>query len=426
MTQRQVESLDRIDKILLGITKEFAVMQKDLLSAVTGENPRQAFPAAVGAAITRTIEKTAKGFADQARWGYESAVDAIMEAVPAPLLVSQVPAESRIAFEQIHHPRTIRNLNLNVNQIWVTTEDFDPAATASGPIDPTGELKLTDEEYENMVRRIVFPSPSPADIVAALRTSNWRDRLESLSQRISDKQIAFDQIVQGYSEGEGITQIRRRLEPLVGGIRSSAQRIARTEGMRIAENTQRKAWEGLGDMMVGAQVLAVLDARTRPEHSTRNGQIYYKAPKAGQKSMAELPDLPDAPNCRCMSTPVLAPPKELESDPAVREAFKSAKGSGKIDPETYNQWFTKSSPASRKRVVGVQRYREVEKMLGGQRQPEWSDFIDEDGGLLSLIELLGETVVERVTRKQKIQEQMAKRAKAIKELRTRGFEWPNG
>ncbi len=122
----------------------------------------------------------------------------------------------------------------------------------------------------------------------------WEQRFDGLSRLITDKKLAFEEIVRGYSEGEGIAKIRKRLEPVVGGIKASAQRIARTEGMRVAEAMQRSTWSNLGDMMVGAQVIAVLDERTRPEHATRNGRIYYRQPAIGQRSMAELPDLPDA------------------------------------------------------------------------------------------------------------------------------------
>ena len=428
LSQRQVDSLSRIDRILGSIAKEFAEAQRDLLSAITGDYSadakRQALPAVIRSTTGRVKQLLASRFRDHATWGHRSAVDSMMQAIPLPYLLAQIPDETRAAFESIHWPRLTPNLNFEAGMLTVSTEDIDPGPfNATLPINPLGALKLTDEQVAELIEKIVFPPPSESDITAALRTPDWEARLDSLSSRISDKQIAFDQLVQGYSEGENITQIRRRLDPLVGGLRSSAQRIARTEGMRVAETMQRQAWAGLGDMMVGVQIIAVLDERTRPEHATRNGTIYYNSPRGKQKSIAELPDLPDAPNCRCMSSPVLAPPAELEDDPSVREAFKQVKGSGRVDPETYNKWFKTADQTKRKQVVGVRRYREVEQLVG-DREPEWSDFIDEDGNLLTIAEILAETMVDRTARKQEIERQMARRGQAIRELSRRGFEWP--
>ena len=429
MTARQVESLSRIDRILNDITKTFVLAQRDLLRAITGDYSEQAkhaaFPAIVRAAVDKTKQLMSERFAEEAKWAHDSAARAMMAAIPKPYLLSRIPEETRAAFEQIHYPRLTPNLNFETGTLSVSTEEVDAAAfNASIPISPLGKLDLSDEETEELIKKLVFPPPSEADVAAALNTPGWESRLESLSHRISDKQIAFDELVQGYAEGENITQIRKRIDPLVGGLRSSAQRIARTEGMRVAETMQRQAWDALGDMMVGVQIIAVLDANTRPEHATRNGTIYYTNPRGGQKSISELPDLPDAPNCRCMSTPVLKPPDELDDDPAIREAFKATKGAGTGDPETHTKWFKAATVSDRKKVVGVRRYNQVSEMIGKERQPDWSDFIDVDGVLLSVAQLLAESVIARMARKREIEKQIAKRGKAIREISDRGFEWP--
>lgn len=428
MTQRQSDSLDRIDGLLRKIANAFVQAQRDLLSAITGELPegtrQQAFPAIIETAIGRARRIMTNGFAEHARWGYESAVNAMLSAIPKAYLLSRIPEETKAAFEAIHHPRFEPNLNFDAGMLSVSTEDVEPGPfSTSIPIRPLGKLELTDEEVEELIRKIVFPPPSAEDVTAALRTSDWEDRLESLSRRISDKQIAFGEIVRGYSEGEGVSAIKKRLEPLVGGIKASAQRIARTEGMRVAETMQRRAWEPISDMMTGVQIIAVLDANTRPEHATRNGEIYYNAPRGNQKSIAELPDLPDAPNCRCMTTPVLKPPAELESDPAIREAFRATKGSGRLDAETHDKWFASATEKQRKQVVGVRRYAEVQSLVG-DRQPEWSDFVDEDGQLLTRTQLRDESVTDRQARKEAIKRMMERRGRAIRELSRRGFEWP--
>lgn len=430
MAARQVESLDRIDRILRTIAGTMTDSRRELVAAVTGDispaTKRAAFPAIIETGVARVRRMLADQFRRHAAWAHDSATDAMMDAIPLPFLLSRVPPDTRAAFEAIHHPRSGHVLNFDAGTLWASLEsevdELDPFADAI-PIEPLGELKLTDDEVKELIRKIVFPPPSADDVTAALRTSDWEDRLESLSKRISDKQIAFNEIVTGYSEGEGIRSIRKRLEPLVDGIQSSAQRIARTEGMRVAETMQRRSWGALGDMMTGVQIIAVLDERTRTRHATRNGTIYYKSPRGNQKSMAELPDLPDEPNCRCMTSPVLEPPEEIKNDPAIREAFRQTTGAGRVDPETQTKWFRSADPDKRKQVVGAKRYREVQKLIG-DREPEWSDFIDEEGRLLSIGQLQNETVAERLARKELIDRQIERRGRAIRELSRRGFEWP--
>ncbi len=123
--------------------------------------------------------------------------------------------------------------------------------------------ELTDEEKEEIQRDVIFPPPSQVEVARIINNGshfqrpgsvefdNWEKRFDRLSKQISDKRIAFNEIVQGFSNGENINDLQKRLEPLVGGIKASARRIARTEGSRIAEQIQRRTWDGLGDMMVG-------------------------------------------------------------------------------------------------------------------------------------------------------------------------------
>ena len=428
LSHRQVETLDRIDKIQRSINRVFADLQTKLLGVITGEYSDRARQFAFGELIKLAIKDTKSTLLNRLMehyaWSHKSSVEAIMAAVPLAYLASRIPPESKAAFEAMHHPNLGAFLNVSYGTFSVSLEEIDESDpfNLNIPIKPLGEVKLTDEEYADLVKRVVFPAPGPMQVLKALKTSDWEARLDSLSSNITDKQIAFDTLVKGFSDGENIAQVKKKLEPLVGGIKASAQRIARTEGMRVAEDVQRKSWEGLGDMMIGAQIIAVLDENTRPEHATRNGQIYYRNPRGNQKSIDQLPDLPDQPNCRCMSSPVLALPKELENDPAIREAFKQVEKTGTGDAETHNKWFAAADPVRRKKVVGIKRYNEVEKLV--DREPQWSDFVSEDGSLLTMKELRDESVIQRTARKQLIDQQIAKRGRAIRELSRDGFEWP--
>jgi SPP1 gp7 family putative phage head morphogenesis protein len=313
---------------------------------------------------------------------------------------------------------------LTIDSVSITEEEANPY-TLSTPLDALRKAKLTDKEKEELASKLVFPPPDSRFVAEVLTRGDWAARLDSLSGLITNSRGLIGELITGYSEGEGIAGLKKRIEPLVGGIKASAQRIARTEAMRVAEAMQREAWEPLGDMMVGAQIIAVLDERTRPEHATRNGQIYYKNPTGTQRSMAQLPNLPDAANCRCMASPVLTPPPDLAKNKRLRDAISQSQPSGIPDPSTYDQWFEKADPGRRKLVVGVGRYGEMQKHLkaqGVERDLEWADFIDAEGRLLPVSDLLAESPLAREARRQLINSQLAQRRQALDSIRRQGFE----
>lgn len=289
--------------------------------------------------------------------------------------------------------------------------------------------RMSDEEWQEVLTRFVFPPPDPIEVEQMFHARdfegvNWQGRLERLSRRITDIDQMAQQIIMGFAEGENLQQLKRRALPLVEGIQASAKRIVRTEGLRLAEQVQRRSWTGLGDMMQGAQILAVLDQNTRPEHAARNGTIYYQDPSPGQRSMAELPILPDAFNCRCWSTPVLKPPKELEDDPEIAAAFRNASGAGIPDPASYDRWFATADRDRRIMAVGSRRYRAAEEMLAGIRDPEWTDFIDAEGQLLPVSTIRGESPAERAERKYEVGELIRRRGEQVQAIAARGFVLP--
>jgi len=302
------------------------------------------------------------------------------------------------------------------------------AAVSTEPIAERTE-RMSDEEWQRVLSEVVFQPPSRAEVEQMLHTKgpdgiSWQGRFEQLSRRITDIDRMSQELIVGYANGENLQQLKKRALPLVEGIQASAKRIVRTEGLRIAEQVQRRSWDGLGDMMVGAQVLAVLDQNTRPEHAARNGTIYYEQPTSGQKSMAELPQLPDQPNCRCWSTPVLQPPKELENDPDVAAAFANDQGAGIPDPASYDNWFASADRERQIMAVGARRYRAVEDLLRGLRPPEWTDFIDEDGKLLPISKINSESPADRATRKFEVGEVIRRRGEQVKAIAAKGFVLP--
>ena len=424
---RQVEALARLETLSKSHDRIFAQALSDLARFLASGKSGQllAYSAIMDKAISKAIESTEWNFErlidEQHRW----VVDSLIRSVPAKVWLYLVPIELRR--EWVEQQPTGR-LIFDSNGLHIVYEDDRYFGV---PVRQLQQVELTDQEKLEAIAKVLFPSPTQLQVKKILarkmrdgrgESLGWRERFDRLSRLIHDKKIAFNEIAQAFSEGESVRGIRQRLEPVVSGIRASAQRIARTEGMRISEQMQRRAWDGLGDMMTGAQVVAVLDENTRPEHATRNGTIYYRSPRPGQKSMAELPDLPDEPNCRCMTVPVLTSPEELKDDPAVRESFKLNRHAGSSDPKTYDRWFKKADLRKRQSVVGVKRHRAVEEITG--RWPEWSDFIDTEGQLISIADLEAETAIERENRKKQISRLFDLRRRKLGEVSGRGFELP--
>lgn len=169
---------------------------------------------------------------------------------------------------------------------------------------------LTDVEFRDLVKRVVFPPPNKQKVSQILRSDRWPDRKE-WPQRLKEEGFSFDKIVgqvtSGFAQGENIQQISMRLRPLVDNVRYRATRIARTESLRVASTIQRDSFDKVDDLIIGYKINAVLDSRTRPEHAERDGRIYWKAGHGdGAFDIAQLPDLPDEPNCRCYATPLFA------------------------------------------------------------------------------------------------------------------------
>lgn len=150
---------------------------------------------------------------------------------------------------------------------------------------------LIDPPSADLLQRIVGPAP---------------DRLT----RLVDPQDASRVVLNGISMGQDRRQIGADLETLFGGWEVAARRVARTAGLQAATEMQLAASEEIPGLVVGYQILAVLDGRTRPEHKRRSGTVYYRNPRPGQKGMREMPRPPMEPdgtlahNCRCLLSPV--------------------------------------------------------------------------------------------------------------------------
>ncbi len=198
----------------------------------------------------------------------------------------------------------------------------------------------------------------------------WRDRFEAMSHKIADKDELRNTITTMYADGATPDQIRKAIQPSVDGIKSSAERIARTETLRISEEAQRETYAQVGDLISGIQIWATLDDRTRPEHAARNGQVY---------PADACPLVPDEPNCRCFTSPVLRDDAELvRADVGGRPAGNLTVVNGTVqDLETWGNWFDAQTPARQMAVIGPERWETLNGKLEGK--PRWAHVVDQNG-----------------------------------------------
>ena len=296
---------------------------------------------------------------------------------------------------------------------------------------PTGESeptvsRMSAVQWEKFVQDVIIPPPSEDVVRSIIETetagTSWQGRIEKLSGLVDPERTA-NALVKGYAEGKNLQELTRDVLPHVTGqVRSSAKRIARTEGLRVANEMQRQSYQDLGPLMVGIQILETLDNNTRPHHALRHGTIYFNDGR--QPDISKLPVLPDEPNCRGFDIPVLKTPDEIANDPELKSEFENADGEPIPDPQTYSQWFDEADEGRRKLAVGVRRYAAVVKRLqqrGEKRSPKWTDFIDGNGVLLTLKHIAEETPTDQIFRLLNIDSLIASRADLIAKMRAAGF-----
>ena len=324
--------------------------------------------------------------------GYKTAADSILVAIPSEWLpvfagLAAAKARSQVSEATLPQPGTAP---------WDVGYEWEPVVQGA----------ITGEEARSLIKSLLFPPPTEEQVKDWLRTAipgglSWDQRLRRWEEPV--RQAMFNELVAGLVAGENIDQLRARLEPLADGIAYKAQRIARTEGCRVAERAGRTAFAGMGQLLQGMQIVAVMDEWTRPHHAARNGKIYWRKPDGTYRDdMGQpLPDLPDEPNCRCMTIPVLDVPPAWRDSPAWRTAFETATGKLIPDPASYEDWWRWADERVRMEAVGIRRYQVLRDKLG--RPPDWVDFLGPDGRLLPVDVLRKESPQEHERRRFQIE-----------------------
>jgi len=332
--------------------------------------------------VSRALADMRDKLADFGRRSFESAVRSLLKAMPRDVLVAIVQPRQQ---QEAEEPIEIRGR-------W-ELEGL-----------PRGEL-------EAAVKSMLFDPPNRNEIDNWLRTSlpggkSWDERLKAW---VEQTRAAFlTQITQGLAAGETPDQIEKRLRPFADGLAYKSERSARTEACRVAERANLAMCDEISDMIAGQQIFAVMDEWTRPHHAARHGRTYWKKPDGTYRDDQGnlLPELPDEPNCRCMTIPVLNMQDIVAETPTLAAGVYTAMAAIPKTPigAGYEDWWKTASEKERMTAVGVNRYRTVKKLLG--RDPEWFELIDAEGKLLPVEVLERETQDERMKRVEAVKAQI--------------------
>lgn len=354
---------------------------------------------------TLAAHETGAALTKSATWGHQTAAEALTLALPTNVLATAAAMR----------PRTVREDF--VSQPGVIAMSYDSQTGNLKLRDRAGRLrepvrdKLSPERQRQIFRDLLFPPPDLAtvrDIVfSRFDGATFEDRLARAAS-LGDAEKIASGVAFAFAGGKNIRQIAKDILPMVDGVRSAARRIARTDSMRVINRSNFDAQNGLGDLIVGWRVAAILDQHSRPWHAARHGRSYLKTPGPGQKGLAQMPHPPEEPedererpsgsprtawNCRCTLIPIVRPPAR-ENAPDPPPVFRQDQGALIPDGSTYGDWWKQADDRRRKIAVGVRRYLTMLDRL--QREPDWIEFMDPDtGGLLSVDQLKAETVSER-------------------------------
>ena len=236
---------------------------------------------------------------------------------------------------------------------------------------------------------------------------NWEERLDRLSRRTLNKNAISNSLASDLVKGKNPRAAAKRILPHMNGYKAGAERVARTEMLRVSHDMQRMNWKGFEDVISGFRILATLDDRTRPHHAARHGDYYADADEKGNLpenavgSTSERPIVPDEPNCRCHESPVVRGLGGWAEDILSKDRVYASMGGPVEDPGTFAGWFDNLEAGQQKKIVGPQRYALVGKKLPQQEKPLWADFLNpQDGMIVPMRVVKGQSQKQMLARRQ--------------------------
>jgi SPP1 gp7 family putative phage head morphogenesis protein len=372
----------------------------------------------------------------------DSKLQAILNRMVRVLRSKAGPTEKKYAIRaDLYKVVLITNEIMARGLAHMASSSHDDASTVLVKTIPRGHLSLITErkpvlegrkeEMQAEIKDMVFDPLSTEKIQSIVRGTtagaSWQSRLAQQTSLAPPEHLATI-LTQDFNGQKTPAELARVLKDHVGGVASTARRVARNESMRIAHESRMDAYDDLGDLVIGFQIHATMDSRVRPEHAARSGTIYYKKPTADQLGLDKMPRPPIeedgtvAHNCRCWITPVLSASEKVESDPASKALFTDNAGKLIPNPTVYTDWFDRASEADKARVVGPKRLKVMRDQLLPGEKLNWGHFVNpKTGKLIDAIHLEYETINGRQNRLKKFTDLIAKRKELTQKVYTYGY-----
>lgn len=204
---------------------------------------------------------------------------------------------------------------------------------------------------------VAILSPTATQLRAVLASRPMAGKV--LSAIFSDMREAHVERIEtalriGYTEGEGIPDLMRRVREASNVNARGAETIARTAVTHISTEVAQETYARNADLVNEVEWVSVLDARTTSFCRATDGKRF---------PLDEGPRPPAHPRCRSTTSPVLAdfpPPKR----------------------ETYNGWLRRQSAEVQDEILGVTRGRLFRS--GGLTVEQ---FVAKDGSTLTIAQL---------------------------------------
>jgi SPP1 gp7 family putative phage head morphogenesis protein len=150
----------------------------------------------------------------------------------------------------------------------------------------------------------------------------------------------------GLTTGQGVQPVARQVQGVMGGARWKAERIVRSEYIRVANQAALTTFAQNEDVLDSVQWVATLDARTCLQCGVLDGRTWENL------AAAPVPVVDTHPQCRCTLVPVVKDAEDLGLPPGSRASF-----SGQVPATlTYDDWFDLQSEDFQRDVLGPKRF----------------------------------------------------------------------
>lgn len=313
-------ALDRAESAAQGVARDVARLWTELWSALqSAQGQIEAFQRA-RSILSRLVPLLYSSIAERlkglAEWGHRASVKAVVGTLPVGYLAAAIrksPAsrsgigrlyvpESKSSQATVKFDRLREDFPDSQGPGAIILQKLGKVLTVRNRLAPFLHGDLPDDEAKSLMSQILFPPPTQQHVLNIVNApvadgKRWVDRLKTIQAGYSPDDVA-GRIASGLSQGQTLRELAKELRPAIEGPRFRAMRIARTEGLRVAETMQKETHEALGDLLAGYQVVATLDQFTRASHAARHGLVWRRDSGVSMQAALKMagPTLPDAPN----------------------------------------------------------------------------------------------------------------------------------